>query len=235
MKKLPISIVIPAKNEGEGIARIIKSVYPYSDDVIVVDGHSTDNTKRIVSKLGVRFYLDNKGGKGDAMKVGVAKAKHEIIIFFDADGSHDEKDISTMARLLLSRKADFVMGSRRTGGSSDVNISLTGIVRSAGCDFLVMLINNRFKTQFTDVLYSFRGIRKEVFRKLDLKEDGFGIEQEMVIKCIKKGFTVVEIASREKARGWGKSKLNTITGVKFLWKILREYASQETYLFQKSL
>ncbi len=223
MAKLPISIVIPAKNEGEGIGRIIRSVRRFSNDIIVVDGHSSDNTKQTTEKLKARFYLDNKRGKGDAMKVGVSKAKYDVIIFFDADGSHDEKDILVMATLLLKRKAGLVMGSRRTGGSHDINMSFTGIIRSAGCDLLVVLINNRFKTQLTDVLYSFRGVRKEVFKKLRLKEDGFGVEQEMVLNSIKKGFTVLEIPSREKARGWGRSKLNTITGVKFLWAVLREY------------
>lgn len=223
MKTLPISIVILAKNEGAGIARIIKSVRPYTNDVIVVDGHSTDNTKHIVRQLGVRFYLDNKRGKGEAMRVGVAKVKHDIIIFFDADGSHNQKDIPVMAKLLLSRKADFVMGSRRTGGSFDLSMSLTGIIRSAGCDFLVMLINNRFRAQLTDVLYSFRGIRKPVFQNLGLREDGFGIEQEMVIQSLKKGYKVAEIPSRERARGWGSSKLRTIAGLKFLTMILKEY------------
>lgn len=223
MKKLPISIIILAKNEGAGIERIIKSVRPYSGDIIVVDGHSTDNTKRIVCKLGVRFYLDNRRGKGDAMKVGVEKVKHDVIIFFDADGSHNKNDIPAMARLLLNRKADFVMGSRRTGGSFDLSMSLIGIIRSAGCDFLVTLINKRFNSALTDVLYSFRGIRKSVFQKLQLQENGFGIEQEMVIQCLKKGYKVAEIPSRERARGWGSSKLRTIEGFKFLAQILREY------------
>ena len=223
MKKLPISIVIPAKNEGGGIGNIIKSVLPYSGDVIVVDGHSTDNTKEVARALGVRFYLDNKRGKGDAMKVGVVRAKHDVIIFFDADGSHNKNDIPAMAGLLLSKKVDFVMGSRRTGGSFDLNMSLTGIIRSAGCDFLVMLINKRFHTKLTDVLYSFRGIRKPVFKKLNLREDGFGVEQEMVMQCLKKGYKITEIPSRESARGWGSSKLRTITGLRFLIMILKEY------------
>lgn len=223
MKKLPISIVILAKNEGAGIERIIKSILPYTNDVIVVDGHSTDNTKEIVRALGVRFYLDNKRGKGDAMKVGVTKVKRDVIIFFDADGSHDVHDIPVMAGLLLSRKADFVMGSRRTGGSFDLSMSLTGIIRSAGCDFLVMLINKRFHVKLTDVLYSFRGIRKPVFQKLQLCEDGFGIEQEMVIQSLKKGYKVAEIPSREHAREWGSSKLRTIEGLHFLTMIIKEY------------
>ncbi len=221
MKKF--SIIIPTRNEGEGIEEIIRSVKRYSDDIIVVDGHSKDKTKEIAHKLGVKFYLDHGLGKGDAMMVGMQKAKYETLIYFDADGSHDERDIPKMASLLLSKKADFVMGSRRTGGSFDVSMSFQGIIRSAGCDLLVMLINNKFQTKLTDVLYSFRGTRKDIFRSLQLKDNGFGIEQEMVVSCLKKGYAVSEIPSREKARGWGESKLSTISGVKFLCNILLEY------------
>lgn len=222
MKIPKASIVISAKNEGEGIGKIIKSLRKYSNDVIVVDGHSKDNTKSVAKSLGARFYLDNGRGKGDAMKVGVAKARRKIVIFFDADGSHDETDIPATVKLLASKKADLVMGSRRTGGSFDLEMSFMGIVRSVGADILVMLVNNKFKTNLTDILYSFRGIRKGVFQKLDLKEDGFGVEQEMVVKCIKQGYKVSEIPSREKARGWGKSKLKTSTGVKFLLHLLKD-------------
>jgi dolichol-phosphate mannosyltransferase len=223
LHKSSVIIVVPAKNEGAGIGKILRILKKYSDDVIVVDGHSQDNTEAVTKRIGGRFYLDNGKGKGDAMKVGVSYAKRDIVIFFDADGSHDPEGIPVMARLLMSRKADFVMGSRRTGGSFDISMSLTGIIRSAGCDFLVMLINNRFRTQLTDVLYSFRGIRKPVFQKLNLRENGFGIEQEMVIQSLKKGYKVAEIPSRERARGWGVSKLRTIAGFQFLIMILKEY------------
>lgn len=218
-----ISIVIPAKNEGSGIERILKEAKKHSDDVIVVDGHSNDGTKGIAQRLHCRFYFDNGKGKGDAMKIGVSHARHKVIIFFDADGSHDPNGIPEMAKLLLTRKADLVIGSRRTGGSFDVEMSFTGILRSAGCDLLVMLVNKRFDTKLTDILYSFRGIHKPVFNALRLVETGFGIEQEMIIKSLRQGYTVAEMPSREFARGWGASKLRTIQGINFLTKVLREF------------
>ena len=114
------------------------------------------------------------------------------------------------------------MGSRRTGGSFDVNVNLTGIIRSAGCDFLVSLVNSKFNTSLTDILYSFRAIRTKTAKKLNFKSNDFGIEQEMVVACLKKGYKVKEIPSREKARGWGKSKLHTLTGIKFLAVLLKD-------------
>jgi len=215
-----ISIIIACKNEGEGIARILKQVKNYAKEVIVVDGHSHDGTEEIVKKFGAKFFLDNQKSRGDALKIGIRKAKGKVLVFFDADGSHEATDIPMLVAPILADKADLVLGSRRIGGSYDVNISLDGILRSAGCDFLVYLLNKHFRTKLSDILYSFRAVRASTIRELDLQSDNFGIEQEMVICCLKKGLRVIEIPSREKARGWGKSKLHTLTGLNFVWSMI---------------
>ena len=217
-----VSIIIACKNEGEGIKKILQSVKEYSSDIIVVDGHSNDGTEEKAKNSGASFYLDNKKGRGDALKIGIKQAKNELLVFFDADGSHDERDIPSLVSPIFKKEADLVMGSRRTGGSFDVNVNLTGIIRSAGCDFLVSLVNSKFNTSLTDILYSFRAIRTKTAKKLNFKSNDFGIEQEMVVACLKKGYKVKEIPSREKARGWGKSKLHTLTGIKFLAVLLKD-------------
>lgn len=220
--KSKVSIVIACKNEGEGIKKILDSVKKYSNDIIVVDAHSNDGTKETVKRFGARFFLDNKKGRGDALKIGIINAKKSVLVFFDADGSHEEKDIPNFVNPILKGSADLVVGSRRTGGSFDVNVSFAGVVRSAGSDFLVSLVNQRFKSKLTDILYSFRAIKASTARKIILKSDDFGIEQEMVVSCLKDGYKVSEIPSREKAREWGKSKLKTITGIKFILSLLRQ-------------
>ena len=219
--KSKVSVIIACKNEGEGIKKILESVKKYSNDIIVVDGHSNDGTEEIVKKFKASFFLDNKKGRGDAIKIGIKKAKGDTLVFFDADGSHDEKDIPNLVGPILKKEADLVVGSRRTGGSFDVNINLTGIIRSAGCDFLVSLVNHKFKTSLTDILYSFRAIKAATARKLNFKSNDFCIEQEVVISCLKNGYKVEEIPSREKSRGWGKSKLHTLMGIKFILLILK--------------
>jgi glycosyltransferase involved in cell wall biosynthesis len=220
--KSKVTICIACKNEGDGIRRILKSVKGYAGEVIVVDGNSNDGTKEATKEFGARFFLDNKKGRGDALKIGIQKAKGDIIVFFDADGSHEATDIPLLVETLVKEKADLVLGSRRTGGSFDVNVNFTGIIRSAGCDFLVSLVNHKFKTHLTDILYSFRAIKVTTARKLQFESDDFGIEQEMVVKCLKSNSKVLEIPSREKARGWGESKLRTIIGLKFLYSLVRD-------------
>ncbi|MBI4999594.1 glycosyltransferase family 2 protein [Candidatus Gottesmanbacteria bacterium] len=220
--KNKLTILIPTKNEGEGIEGVIKSVKPYAKEIIIVDGYSNDGTAEIGKRRGCRFFLDHGLGKGDGVRLGLAKAKGEIVIIFDGDGSAEIKDIPNLVEPILEDKADLVIGSRRTGGTFDTNPVLTGIVRTAGADLLAALVNHRFGTKLTDVLYSFRAIRKSIVPKLDLRANDFTIEQEMIIKALKKNFRVLEIPSREKARQWGSSKLKTITGLKMLFHLLRE-------------
>lgn len=224
MKKVKqeVSIIVLCKNEGEGIEKILKSIKKHADEIVVVDGHSNDGTREISERLGANFYLDNKKGRGAALKIGIEKAKGEILVFFDADGSHEERDIPKLIKPILEGKADLVTASRRTGGSYDQNINFTGIVRSAGCDLLVALVNRKYGTNLTDILYSFRAIKKSETLKLGLISDDFRSEQEMVVKALKYNLKVVEIPSREKARAWGKSKLRTSEGVKFLFSLVKE-------------
>ncbi len=217
---LPISIVIPAKNEGEGIAGIIKSLKIFTSDIIVVDGHSTDNTKEAVLKEKARFYLDSGEGRGAGVRLGIKKAQNNIIVLVDADGSHDIKDIPRLVKVLKENKADMVITSRRTGGSTDMKLNFDGLLRSVGSDILTMLVNFRFKTEFTDVLYSFRILRKDKFQKAKITATDFSIEQDMIISFLKKDFKVIEIPSRESARAWGVSKLKTTTGIKLFFKLL---------------
>lgn len=219
-----ITIIIPAKNEGAGIDKIINSVKVFSGDIIVVDANSGDGTREACERNGVSYLFDNGKGKGAAMAIGVLKAKFDDVVFFDADGSHDEKTIPEFIKLLKETNVDMITVSRRLGGSREVDLSsLAGFVRSIGADFLVFLVNRRYKAKLTDVLYSFRAIRKNTFFKLELKEAGFGVEQEMVMNALQRGFKVIEIPSCERMRGWGKSKLNVLQGIYFIWMIFVRY------------
>lgn len=218
--KSHVSAIIPAKDEGKGLAKIISEVKKYAGEIIVVDGHSKDNTKEIVEKEKVIYMLDNGIGRGDGVRLGVKKSKNETIVLVDADGSHEISDIPRLVIPLLKQKADLVISSRRTGGSSDMRMNFDGLLRSAGSDLMVMLTNNRFDAHLTDILYSFRAVRKSKFLKAQITSNGFSIEQEMVISFLRKKYKIFEIPSREKARAWGKSKLKTIGGIELFCRLL---------------
>lgn len=220
-----LSIIVAAKEEDKNLADILPRLKKYSEDIVVVDGHSKDNTKSICNKNGVNFVLDNRLGKGDAQRVGAVNAKKDYIIFFDADGSHDENDINYIYELIISQKYDLVICSRKKGGSYDLtaNITFIGFIRSTGCDFLTLIFNKFFKTNFSDILFSYKSIRKDKFLNLNTKENGFGIEIDILVNSVKKEYSIIEIPSRENSRVHGKSKLNTFFGIYFIYQIIRDW------------
>lgn len=218
--KKSVTAIIPAKNEAKGLEKIIAEVKKYASEVIVVDGHSIDNTKQIVEKMGCSYLLDNGKGRGDGVRLGITHSKNEVIVLVDADGSHQISDIPELVLPIIKEKTDMVISSRRTGGSSDMEMNFDGLLRSAGSDLLVMLVNNKFHTHLADILYSFRAIKKSKALKANLKSDGFSIEQEMVISFLEKKFKVLEVPSREKARAWGVSKLKTSAGIGLFLRLI---------------
>lgn len=204
-----ISVVIPAKNEAGGIAELITKANSIADEIIVIDGHSSDDTSELARGAGARVWQDNGKGKGAAYRLGIKKATREVIIFMDADGSHEILDIPKLAKPILTDKADLVIASRHKGGSDEWDGDLDTYLRSIGSGVLTLLINYRWGTNLTDCLNGFRAIRRDTALKLPLRADGFDIEQHMIVQCLKYGYRVTEVASHEYIRSWGHSKLPT--------------------------
>lgn len=202
-----VTIVIPALNEEATIAEAIAGCRRHCDDILVIDGHSHDNTADIARSMGACVILDNKKGKGDAIRVSIPHIKREIAVFIDADGSHDPDDIPKLIRPILDERADHVSGSRLIGGSSELHGGFNEFFRLAGSSFITACINNHFNVRLSESQNGFRAIRTDVLKALDLKEDITTIEQEMIIKTLKKGYRMWEVPSHEYMRKAGDSKI----------------------------
>lgn len=210
MKDAPnVTIIIPTKNEAGGIASVVQDVKRYANEVLVVDGHSTDGTADLARQAGARVVLDNRRGKGAGLRLGIAEARGEILVFIDADGSHDPASIPSLLAPILQGHADLVIGSRHRGGSDEWRGDLDNYLRSIGGGIITIAINYRWNVRITDALNGFRAIRTATAAALDLTADDFDIEQQMVTRCLRKGFRVTEVASHEYLRKWGHSKLPT--------------------------
>lgn len=203
-----VTLVIPARNEAPNICEAIESARPYCDELLVVDGHSTDGTRDLAENCGVRVVLDNRKGKGDAIRVGAQAAAHGIVVFMDADGSHDPSDIPYLTEPIKSNKADLVIGSHGRGGSDELHGDIEKLMRMVGSDLILIGINLRWKQKLTDSQNGFRAIRKEVISSLGLVENITTIEQEMTMKCLKKGFTVSEVPTHEYSHKYGESTIS---------------------------
>jgi glycosyltransferase involved in cell wall biosynthesis len=216
------TVIIPTKNEELSIEKIIKKCKPYADELLVVDGHSTDKTREMAKALGVRVILDHGKGKGDGIRVGIQEAKGDIVVFIDADGSHDPDDIPKMIKPIQEDKADLVIGSRGKGGSDELHGDVEKLLRMIGSDIILIGINKRWKVNLTDSQNGFRAIRTDVARKLGLKENITTIEQEMTMKCLKKGFRVDEVPTHEYEREYGSSVIRLKkVWFRYIWSFLK--------------
>ncbi|HEX8795350.1 MAG TPA: glycosyltransferase family 2 protein [Polyangiaceae bacterium] len=202
-----VSIVIACRDEAPTIGDIVRRCHAYSGEILVVDGHSRDETREVAERAGARVLLDGRRGKGDAVRVGLQQATGDIVVFIDADGSHDPDDIPRLVQPLLEDRADLVVASRMRGGSDEFHGDLGEIVRMIGGAIITAGINYRFGVKLSDAQNGFRAIRAEAARGLGLVEDITTIEQEMVIKALRRGLRVSEVPSHEYARSHGESRI----------------------------
>src|SRR5271166_456491 len=203
-----VSVVIPARNEAANLPHVFSTLPPWVDEIILVDGRSTDDTVAVTQALcpQAKVIAQSGRGKGDALLAGFAAATGDIIVTIDADGSTDG--------------ADFAKGSRFSGtGRSD---DITG-VRRCGNRVLNMLVNRLFRTQFTDLCYGYNAFWACHLDALNIDCTGFEIETLMNIRAAKAGLKIHEIPSHEHCRIFGASNLRAIRdGRRILKLIMRE-------------
>ncbi len=210
---MKVTVVIPTLNEEANVGEVIEGCRPYADEIILIDGHSTDRTRQVAESAGIRVVLDNQKGKGEAIRHSVNFVSNDIIVFIDADGSHDPRDIPNIVEPIKKGEADHVVASRLTGGSSELHGGFDEFFRLTGSSFITACINWRFKVKLSESQNGFRAIKKDVIKQLGLQENITTIEQEMTMRTLKKGFRLAEYPSHEHKRKAGYSKIS----VKKVW------------------
>lgn len=211
-----VTIVIPTRDEEGLIGEIVDTVRAYANDVLVVDGHSVDRTRELAAEHGAQVILDGGKGKGEAIRRAFEQARGDVLVFIDADGSHEPKDIPALLAPILAGEADLVIGSRGKGGSDELHGTAEQFLRYVGSQLIMLAINYRWNVRFTDSQNGFRAIRKDVGKALGLRSNLTTIEQEMLMRALKLGYRVAETASHEFPRRWGKSKV-------VVWKLWWAY------------
>lgn len=209
---MSVSIIVPTRNEAENLTEVLESVQAYADELIVIDGHSTDQSREIAAKHGAKTYLDNGLGKGDALRIAGRVATCDILLFIDADWSHNPKDIPALLRPIQNGDADHVSGSRMLGGSDELFSSFSEFVRLVGSEIITLSIGKRYGIRLTDSQNGFRCVKRDVFNDLDLRENITTIEQEMVVETLRRGYRLLEVPTHEYRRNAGVSKIN-------VWKV----------------
>ena len=216
-----VSVVVPAKNEARNIAWVLERMPLSVDEVIVVDGHSTDRTIEVARAIrpDVVIVSEHGRGKGTAMRTGFAVARGVFVVVLDADGSMDPRDINLYVEQLAAG-ADLVKGSRYIAGGGSTDLTR---VRSLGNRALLFASNLIYRQSFTELCYGFMALRTSRIPELRLEATGFEIETEIVTKAVRHGFAVAEVPSRETPRISGASNLHAFRdGMRIVRTILRE-------------
>ena len=238
-----VSVIIPTLNEVRNIAHVLPVLPVGVDQVVLVDGGSTDGTVEVARRLrpDMTIIQQTRRGKGNALACGIAAATGDIIVLMDADGSTNPAEIPRFVQTLIESGADFVSGSRfvQGGGSADITS-----FRRAGSKFLSAIVNVLCHTRYTDPNYGFNAFWRRCLPSFGLDHggkaatpvsaeaaqetkqwgDGFEIEMLLHIRVARALLRVVEVPSFERGRLSGASNLNAFSdGLRVLRTILVEW------------
>jgi len=191
---VPISIIIPAFNEQESISDVLDAIQQamaaasIEYEVIVVDDASTDKTLEIVKTKNARIVRhDQNKGYGASLKSGIAKAKHEVIVITDADGTYPAGDIPALFCHMSADGYDYdmIVGAR-TG--KHVKIPL---LRKPAKWFLTELANYLTECNIPDLNSGLRVFKKELIKRfLTILPDGFSFTTTLTIAALTNGYLV---------------------------------------------
>ncbi len=213
-----VTAVILARDEEGTIREIVENAANFAHEVVVMDGHSSDQTAAIARSAGATVYKDADKGKGCAIRQSLELIDADVIVLMDADGSHDPSDIPHLALPITRNETDLCVGSRFAGGSDELSIGVGQLIRSNGNILMNIAINKRWKTELTDTLNGFRAVRRQAALSVGLKENRHTIEQETVMKMLRYGYRVSNVPSHEYARKFGASHINVWKEwPKFVW------------------
>jgi glycosyltransferase involved in cell wall biosynthesis len=202
-----ISVVIPALNEEEPIADVVRGCLATGlpNEVIVVDNGSTDHTAERAREAGARVVEAPRGyGRACAAGVRAVSPQSDIIVFLDGDGSDCPELMDRLVRPIIDNTADFVIGSRTRGerekGSMNAQQVFAGYL--AG-----WLIRPLYGVKYTDMC-PFRAIRRDALEQLGMKEETYGWNLEMQMRTARAGLRILEVPVNHRCRTGGESKVS---------------------------
>lgn len=189
MRKSDIYIIIPAHNETKRVGDVLSNVVQTKHPVVVVDDGSNDNTLNVVKRYKVTALKHKVNlGKGAAMKTGAEaafKMGAKAVVFMDADGQHDVKDLDGFIDK-LREGFSILYGTRQWGKG----VPKERLVGNKLTSFLIKVL---YKVSITDILCGYRAFTKRAYRKIKWDSTSYGVEAEMIIRAAKVNLNYCEV------------------------------------------
>jgi len=206
-KKTTITALVFTLNEADNLPYILPDIPDWVDEILLIDGHSTDNTVKIAKELCPRIRIEYQPGKGkgDAMKYGFKEAKGEILVTLDADGATDPKEMERFILPLLEGY-DFAKGTR---------LKVRSEWRGRWHRYLanksfVVITNLLYGSNFSDLCAGYNAFWKRSIERLQFSENGYENEPLMYIRAIKAGLKITEVSFRDNGRFFGSTKEDSL-------------------------
>jgi glycosyltransferase involved in cell wall biosynthesis len=203
-----VSVIIPALNEEEPIAGVVREVAATKipADIIVVDNGSTDRTAERARDAGARVMSEPVPGYGRACIAGIRSLSPEcdIVVFLDGDGSDCPEFMSQLVDPIAAGTYDFVIGSRTRGQREPGSMNFQQIVAGRIAGWVLRLL---YGVRYTDMC-PFRAIRRDAVEKLGMREQTYGWNLEMQMKAARVGLRILEIPVSHRRRTGGESKVS---------------------------
>lgn len=222
-----IKVIIPAYNEADSIAKVVKDIPDIVNEIIVVSNNSTDRTEENAKKAGATVLTEKNKGYGNACLKGLEYVKNQpekpdIIVFLDGDYSDYPEELSKLVAPIIKENIDFVIGARveslrEVGSMTKPQIFGNWLATS--------LMKFFFRATFTD-LGPFRAIKYSKLLELNMVDKTYGWTVEMQLKALKQKLSYTEIPVNYRNR-IGVSKVSgtikgsIFAGIKILSWILK--------------
>ncbi|MCA9247104.1 MAG: glycosyltransferase family 2 protein [Planctomycetales bacterium] len=224
---MQLSVIIPVYNEAATLRAVVERVQrvPIAKEIILVDDCSTDGSLDVLTELANEsanvtvLRHDRNAGKGAALRSGFKLAQGEMVIVQDADLEYDPEDFPKLIAPILDGRADVVLGSRFIGGDSHRVLYYWHMVANK---VLTTLSNMLTNVNLTDMECCYKLFRREVLERIEIEEDRFGFEPEIVAKVARLGCRIYEVGIAYHGRTYEEGKkIGWRDGVRAVWCILK--------------
>ena len=226
-----LSIIIPVYNEVQTIEKIVLKVKKIKDikkQIIIVDDGSTDGTSEKLKDIKTKFKIDkiifnkkNKG-KGHAIKLAQKKISQKYTIIQDADLEYNPKDYHKILRVLKKKKFKVVYGSRILNTNHFTKNNFTSNLRLFANHALTITSNIINSQNLTDAHTCYKAFDSNVFKKLNLCENGFSFCPEVTTKISNLGLDIFEVKISYNGRDYKSGKkISFIDGFDALWTLIK--------------
>jgi glycosyltransferase involved in cell wall biosynthesis len=201
-----IAVVIPALNEEDAIAGVVRAIpAALVDEVIVADNGSTDRTAERARSAGAKVIAARRRGYGHACRAGVLAATQPgIVVFLDGDGSDCPELMTRLLEPILAGTHDFVIGSRLRGRREAGSMNLAQLWAGRIAGVLLKLV---YGVEYSDMC-PFRAIRYDALQRLGMREETYGWNLEMQMRAARAKLRILEVPVDHRRRAGGRSKVS---------------------------